>query len=292
MSTCAICLDALKVPMSLPCGHVYCHACISDTIKVVASSTSSLAICCPTCREPVSTVTPNPLFVPSHLRPYILPPFRRIYLNVPASTPGSTDSDPALDPSPEDVEKVTSRLHMENAALRQSCHAWRARANAHVGAHLGLSALVRLAQDQTRVLKDERDELSRKYDALKRKFSDVARESGLDVPESDEDEEESVLVWTVETSPSSKPLDEVEIGTRAPKSGDVPCVSPTEVSPVSGPEAIDEPRGKSKRRKLSPVAPVYSDTVEKSATSIPAMVIPHLVSPRPVAPTGPTILDT
>ena len=59
--------------------------------------------------------------------------------------------------------------------LRQSCHAWRARANAHVAAHLGLSALVRLARDQTRILKDERDELARKYDALKRKFSDVVR---------------------------------------------------------------------------------------------------------------------
>jgi hypothetical protein len=116
-------------------------------------------------------------------------------------------------------------------------------------------------------------------------------ESGLDVPESDEDEEESVLVWIAKASPKSKPLDEDETGTRAPKPGDVPCLPLTGVSSVSGPEAIDEPRGTSKRRKLSPTS-VYSDPVEKSATSIPAMVIPHLVSPRPVAPTGPTILDT
>jgi hypothetical protein len=75
----------------------------------------------------------------------------------------------------EEAEKITARLHMENAALRQSCHMWRARTNAHVTAHLRLSALVRVAQDQTRVLKDERDELTRKYDGLKRKFSDVVR---------------------------------------------------------------------------------------------------------------------
>jgi hypothetical protein len=75
----------------------------------------------------------------------------------------------------EQVEKITARLHMENAALRQSCLVWRARTNVHVAAHLRLSALVRVAQDQTRVLKDERDELVRKYDALKRKFSDVVR---------------------------------------------------------------------------------------------------------------------
>jgi hypothetical protein len=117
-------------------------------------------------------------------------------------------------------------------------------------------------------------------------------ESGLDVPESDEYEEESILVWIAKTSPKSKPLDEDETGTRAPKPGDVPCVSLTEVSSASGLEAIDEPRGKSKRRKLSPGASVHSDAVEKSATSIPAMVIPHLVSPRAAAPTGPTILNT
>jgi len=125
---------------------------------------------------PLPSVIPNPLFVPPHLRPYVLPPFRRIYLNAPASTtPVPTDADPASDPTAEEAEKVTARLHMENAVLRQSCHAWRARANAHVAAHLGLSALVRLARDQTRILKDERDELARKYDALKRKFSDVVR---------------------------------------------------------------------------------------------------------------------
>ncbi len=178
-------------------GHVYCHACISDAIK---ASKSSLATCCPTCREPVSTgtsvpsdrpsasisphplslsVIPNPLFVPPHLRPYILPPFRRIYLNDPTANPDpvSTDDESAPSSTPEEaVEEMTARLHMENAVLRQSCHAWRARANAHVAAHLGLSALLRLARAQTRALKDERDELSRKYDALlKRKFSDVVR---------------------------------------------------------------------------------------------------------------------
>jgi len=126
--------------------------------------------------SPHLSVTPNPLFVPPHLRPYILPPFRRIYLNVPTTAPASTDAESASGPMlEEEVEKITVRLHMENAALRQSCHVWRVRTNAHVAAHLRLSALVRVAQDQTRVLKDERDELVRKYDALKRKFSDVLR---------------------------------------------------------------------------------------------------------------------
>ncbi|KAH9967178.1 hypothetical protein BC827DRAFT_1123197 [Russula dissimulans] len=177
MSTCAICLDTLKSPVALPCGHVYCHGCISETVKATASTCLHAAYC-PTCREPVSTVTPNPLFIPSHLRPYVLPPFRRIYLNFPAPDPTPVDDDDkASSPSraAEEVEKTTARLHMENAVLRQSCHAWRARANAHVAAQVGLSALLRLAREQARILKDERDELARKCDSLKRKFSDVDR---------------------------------------------------------------------------------------------------------------------
>ncbi|KAI9450081.1 hypothetical protein F5148DRAFT_987248 [Russula earlei] len=172
MTTCPICLDALKSPVALPCGHVYCHGCISDTIKATASTSSNTTFC-PTCREPVSTVTPNPLSIPPHLRPYVLPPFRRVYLSSPPPPP--TDAHQTSTPSANEVDKIVARLHMESAILRQSCHAWRARADAHVAAHLGLSALLRLAQDRGRMLKNERDELARKYDTLKRKFSDVDR---------------------------------------------------------------------------------------------------------------------
>ena len=129
---------------------------------------------------PTSTfpVTPNPLLVPPHLRPFLLSPFRRLYLDSHTSITGPTaTSDLSLVTSsiPEDAEKVVARLEMENTALRQNCHAWRARANAHVAAHLGLGALVRLARDQARTLREERDDIARKYDTLKRKFSDVGR---------------------------------------------------------------------------------------------------------------------
>jgi hypothetical protein len=164
-------------------------------VKVAASrpSTSSSSVHCPTCREPVSTgmfaglfalttpnlvlyspVPPDTLLIPPHLRPYVHPPFRRIYLNTPAPSLALPDPDGGPKLTAE-VEKAAARLHMENAVLRQSCYAWHARAHAHMTAHFQLSAFVRMARDQARKLKDERDEIARKYASLKRKFSDVDR---------------------------------------------------------------------------------------------------------------------
>jgi hypothetical protein len=122
------------------------------------------------------SVTPDNLLIPPHLRPHILPPFRRIYLNPPAPilAPPPPDTDHGSKLTAE-VEKAVARLHMENAVLRQSCYAWHARAYAHMTAHFRLSALVRTTRNQARKLNDDRDEIARKYDSLKRKFSDVHR---------------------------------------------------------------------------------------------------------------------
>jgi len=121
-----------------------------------------------------SPVAPDTLLIPPHLHPYVLPPFRRIYLNTPAPSLALPDTDRGSKLTAE-VERVVERLHMENAVLRQSCFAWRARAHAHMTGHFQLSALLRMARDQERKLKDDRNEIARKYDSLKRKFSDVDR---------------------------------------------------------------------------------------------------------------------
>jgi len=115
-------------------------------------------------------------------------------------------------------------------------------------------------------------------------------ESGLELEE--EEEEESILVW--DESSSSRSLDEAETETeiRADKSEDVPCEPPGcptgDMSSESGPGVPDEPRGSSKRRKLSPSS-LHSEVAAtgKSATSIPAMVIPHLVGPPHLVPHRP-----
>lgn len=126
------------------------------------------------CLTLYSPVAPDTLLIPPHLRPHILPQFRRIYLNTPAPSLALPDADRGSELTAE-VEKAVARLHRENAVLRQSCWAWHARAHAHMTAHFQLSALVRMARDQAQKLKDDRNELVRKYDSLKRKLSDVDR---------------------------------------------------------------------------------------------------------------------
>jgi len=257
MSVCAICLDTLKAPVALPCGHVYCYGCISETVKVATSSSSS-TIRCPTCREPVSTVAPDTL-IPPHLRPYVLPPFRRIYLSTPAPSFTLPDSE---------RETSIARLHMENAALRQSCYAWHARAHAHMAAHFQLTALVRVARDQAQKLKDDRNEIARKYDSLKRKLSDIDRDLEH---ETKTNQEEHVLIWN-EMTPKAQ--DEAQRNLQTTPEN-VPCVRL--ISPVSRHEV----QGNAKRPRISPAA-VFPEPelLAKSATSIPAMIIPHLVSDR------------
>ena len=107
-----------------------------------------------------SPVTPDNLLIPPHLRPYILPPFRRIYLNPPAPILAPPPPDTDRSKLTAEVEKAVARLHMENAVLRQSCYAWRARAHTHMTAHFQLSALVRTARDQARKLNDDRVEIA------------------------------------------------------------------------------------------------------------------------------------
>ncbi|KIK92532.1 hypothetical protein PAXRUDRAFT_829865 [Paxillus rubicundulus Ve08.2h10] len=49
MTECGICLDAMKTPVSIPCGHVHCQKCLREHI---GSGADALKSTCPTCRNP------------------------------------------------------------------------------------------------------------------------------------------------------------------------------------------------------------------------------------------------
>ncbi len=51
--TCAICLDRFRVPVTIPCGHTFCHTCI--TTHWDTKSKSDIGPQCPICNEKFAT---------------------------------------------------------------------------------------------------------------------------------------------------------------------------------------------------------------------------------------------
>ncbi|KAJ4473357.1 hypothetical protein C8J55DRAFT_519342 [Lentinula edodes] len=81
-SECCFCLSALKEPVCIPCGHIFCSPCISSR---VAASCKRDTTPCPTCRAPFEIVTPELATVSKHVRRYINPGVRRVFLDSPDS---------------------------------------------------------------------------------------------------------------------------------------------------------------------------------------------------------------
>lgn len=56
-TTCSICLDLFRIPVTLPCGHSFCRKCLGDNaLRAVSSLSARLGvqsgtICCPQCRH-------------------------------------------------------------------------------------------------------------------------------------------------------------------------------------------------------------------------------------------------
>ncbi|KAF5351372.1 hypothetical protein D9758_008033 [Tetrapyrgos nigripes] len=160
MPSCSICLDELKSPVSLPCGHVFCSECLFRAVNAVRPYTSLHF--CPTCRNMYSIVGLNPALVPQQLQRHVSPSVRRIFLEEPSS-----DTPPK---HPNAALTECGRLTAENTALRVHCTLWRKRSEVHAAATLGLLNLARSAKIQADKMKQERDELQRQCHVLKRKL--------------------------------------------------------------------------------------------------------------------------
>ncbi|KAI0059518.1 hypothetical protein BV25DRAFT_1961811 [Artomyces pyxidatus] len=170
MSSCAICSGLLKGPTALPCGHTYCHDCMT---KAAAHSSTSTPIAeCSTCRASFSVVAIEVSPVSQPLRHYFLPPLRRISFDTPAPPPPPPPF-PANSSSTSPPPILSPRATLSQAnyhTLREHCLSWSQRAEGQAPASLGLSTLALMVKEQERTHRKERDEFLRKCELLLKQF--------------------------------------------------------------------------------------------------------------------------
>ncbi|EIN03855.1 hypothetical protein PUNSTDRAFT_77334 [Punctularia strigosozonata HHB-11173 SS5] len=171
MPTCIICLDILKSPVALPCGHVFCQQCLQRVVMAIAPFMTQHQ--CPTCRAPYCIAGVDPSIVPEELRAHILPAVRKVYLDLSPNPheQASAKKSPSLGGTEKHSDQqVPESLppHLKEARLRLMCDAWRGRAQMHAAATLGLVGLARLARDHALKMQAERNQLQKRYLELKR----------------------------------------------------------------------------------------------------------------------------
>ncbi|KZT20115.1 hypothetical protein NEOLEDRAFT_1076364 [Neolentinus lepideus HHB14362 ss-1] len=173
MFSCIICLDTLKGPVALPCGHVFCYGCIERIVTTIKPFTSQH--CCPSCRRPYTISTVDPSMVPDHLQPYIFAPIRRLYLDLsPSPPPANSEASTSQHRAPVPVPSETDTVKAENLALRAHVEMWKRRAEVHSAANLGLVNLAKMARDYAVNLKHERDVMEREMRELRRRLGEDA----------------------------------------------------------------------------------------------------------------------
>lgn len=176
MPCCYICLEEYKRPVCLPCGHIYCSECLIKAVQAIKPARTIHS--CPLCRGQYSIAPINISAIPPHLRPFVTPSIRRVFMSDDSDSTDATDqpssSSSASTSSTSDTSDELARLRSENATLRSHCNLWRRRAELHGAATLGLLDFARMVRDQAVSLAQERDDLTRQFNSLKRKLDETA----------------------------------------------------------------------------------------------------------------------
>ncbi|KAJ7221282.1 hypothetical protein GGX14DRAFT_669276 [Mycena pura] len=215
---CSICHRPIAAPVSLPCGHVFCLACVRHTVDAIKAC--SVQHFCPACRAPYSVVTIDPALVPPYLRPHVLPPIRPLFLGdappagPPAPTPSfstthrrsqrraapqpharSRSASPAATAAVEPTASTSQQIQVlpptptiadlgraaaEAAALRLSCATWRRRAEVHAAANTALLALARRARETALRMLAERNAARSRSALFQMQAEIVAKERQAD----------------------------------------------------------------------------------------------------------------
>ncbi|SJL04095.1 uncharacterized protein ARMOST_07454 [Armillaria ostoyae] len=101
---CPICLNNLTNPVSTPCGHIFCSACLT---RAVAQVTNGYQAPCPCCRKVFHIAIPDVQYLPPQFRPFVVNPIRSVYI--------ATD-----DPQEQaDTRQRNESLERENRELRE-----------------------------------------------------------------------------------------------------------------------------------------------------------------------------
>ncbi|KAK0239206.1 hypothetical protein EDD85DRAFT_534561 [Armillaria nabsnona] len=101
---CPICLSNLADPVSTPCGHIFCSACLR---MAVAQVTNGFQAPCPCCRKVFHIAIPDVQYLPPQFHPFVVNPIRSIYI--------ATD-----DPQDQlDIRQRNESLERENRELRE-----------------------------------------------------------------------------------------------------------------------------------------------------------------------------
>ncbi|TFY66078.1 hypothetical protein EVG20_g5019 [Dentipellis fragilis] len=258
--SCAICLEPYSTPIALPCGHVFCQGCIISTIHLSRDRS------CATCRRPFPVAALDENIIPPALRPYLLSPFRRLYIDTPSTS--SPPSPSCSSAAPTSCMSSRLRLEAENAALRSTCRQLRERVGAQAAANVGLTTFSRVAKDYAAAMREEKFSIQRRYEALKRKYGVDSDDEFADDDASEDEEDRratSAPAPTESGSRDARSSHALSSGLLTPPIM-APVYSNEAASGTLGPasEASRQHRRLPKRRKVEP--------------SCPAMLIPHASS--------------
>ncbi|KIM60680.1 hypothetical protein SCLCIDRAFT_1216589 [Scleroderma citrinum Foug A] len=81
MSDCGICLETLKKPVSIPCGHVHCEECLRSHI---VNGKDAFISTCPTCQQTFHTAIPDLAAMPEKYQGFIQSSIRQVFIDIPS----------------------------------------------------------------------------------------------------------------------------------------------------------------------------------------------------------------
>ncbi|KAI0694570.1 hypothetical protein C8T65DRAFT_55075 [Cerioporus squamosus] len=172
--TCGICLDNLRVPVSTPCGHLCCEACLTSYIE---ASADALTASCPTCRAAFPITIPDLRVVPKKYHSFIIPSIRRVFLPTDDDAPeqaGPSQSRRDLVAQIAALNEKVANLVSDKSLLMDRCEATIRASHVHAqherDERLAKEQLARDLQLAKERHEREMRELRKKYECVKGKY--------------------------------------------------------------------------------------------------------------------------